>query len=194
LVTTVQSDKETNQPQIITQRLSLRPFTPEDAKDVQKLAGNKNVSEQTLNIPYPYRDGMAEAWISNQTHNWKNGTEVIYAITDKNSKQLLGTVSLVKTDHSKAELGYWVGEPYWGRGYCTEAVKALFEFAFTNLDIGKIVAEHVRSNHTSGRVMEKTGMRRVGCTHRPDRNGKRSQMETYEMKNPRLPKKPRVHP
>jgi RimJ/RimL family protein N-acetyltransferase len=82
----VHSDKKTTQPQITTQRLSLRPFTPEDAKDVQNLAGNKNVSEQTLNIPYPYRDGMAEAWISDQTHNWNSGTEVIYAITDKKSK------------------------------------------------------------------------------------------------------------
>lgn len=97
------------QPEIKTKRLLLRQFKREDAKVVQYLAGNKNVSEPTLNIPFPYEDGMAEEWISSQTQGWKNGTEAIYAITDKNAKGLLGTVGLVNIRDSQAELGYWAG-------------------------------------------------------------------------------------
>jgi RimJ/RimL family protein N-acetyltransferase len=172
-----------NQPEIETQRLLLRQFSHEDAKIVQKLAGNKLVSEPTLNIPYPYQDGMAEEWISNQILNWKNRTQVIYAVTDKVSKQLLGAVSLVEIKGTEAELGYWFGKPYWGEGYCTEATKALVEFAFANLGIVKIVAEHLSSNSASGRVMEKVGIRYDGSSQKPNRNGQMVQIETYELQN-----------
>lgn len=167
------------QPAIKTKRLLLRQFKLEDAKVVQYLAGNKNVSESTLNIPYPYEDGMAEEWISSQTQSWKNGTGVIYAITEKSSNNLLGTVSLVSIEDSQAELGYWVGEPYWKKGYCTEAAKALIEYAFTRLGIVKVVAEHLSSNPASGRVMEKIGMRHVNQIQKPDRNGKKTKIEFY---------------
>ncbi len=171
------------QPEIETHRLLLRQFNIEDAEVIQQLAGNKKVSEQTLNIPYPYQDGMAEEWIFNQIRIRGNGTEAIYAITDKNSKRLLGTVGLVSIKGLEAELGYWVGEPYWGKGFCTEATKALVAFAFANLGIVKIVAEHLSSNLASGRVMEKIGMAHVGLEHKPDRNSQIVQIENYELQN-----------
>jgi RimJ/RimL family protein N-acetyltransferase len=122
---------------------------------------------------------MAEKWISSQTQSWGNGTGAIYAITDKSLNTLFGTVSLVSIKNSHAELGYWVGEPYWKNGYCTEAAKALIEFAFTRLGIVKVVAEHLSSNPASGRVMEKIGMRHVHQIQKIDRNGKKAKIEFY---------------
>ena len=68
------------QPEITTKRLVLRQFIPADGAEVQRLAGNYNVSKTTLNIPYPYPPGEAEAWISTHKDQWNSGTSVIYAI------------------------------------------------------------------------------------------------------------------
>ena len=105
-----------NQSEIKTQRLIHRPFKSDDAKAVQFLAGNKKVSEPTRNIPYPYEDGMAEEWILTLARKWGNGSEATYAVTDRNSNQLLEVVSLAEIKGSSAALGYWIGELFWGNG------------------------------------------------------------------------------
>ena len=171
------------QPVIETERLLLRPFDSEDAKDIQKLAGNRKVSEATRNIPYPYKDGIAEEWISNHVSCWKNRTGAIYAVTEKISKKLFGAVSLVEINGAAAKLGYWMGEPYWDKGYSTEAAKALLQFAFTGMGVKKVIAEHLSSNPASGRVMEKIGMLYVNQIQKLDRNGQMAQMEIYELRN-----------
>lgn len=78
-------------------------------------------------------------------------------------------------------LGYWVGESYWKKGYCTEAAKALIEFAFSRLGIVKVTAEHLSSNPASGRVMEKIGMCYVNQIQKLDRNGKKAKIECYAL-------------
>jgi len=169
------------QPEIETQRLLLRPFHLSDAHDVQMLAGNKRVSEFTLNIPYPYLDGMAEEWISIQPENWRKGNQVVFAIVNKDTSILLGTVGLVKTKDFEVELGFWVGEPYWGQGYCTEAVKSLFDYSFEKLEVEKIIARYLSINPASGRVMEKVGMCYVGELQANDRNGQLALIKNYEI-------------
>ncbi len=168
------------QPCIKTDRLILRRFCEADANDVQKLAGKREVSDSTLNIPYPYIDGMAEEWISKHVENWNNRATIAYAITDKKSDELIGTVSLTKITGNVAELGYWIGLPFWGLGYCTEAANALVEFAFKNIGITKIIAEHLSSNPGSGRVMQKIGMKYIGNKIISDRNDKMVPLEIYE--------------
>lgn len=168
------------QPDLRTERLILRGFRTEDASEIRKLAGNYNVSKMTLNIPYPYEPGMAEDWIGSHQGNWEARTRVAYAIVKQDSQQLLGTVSLVSIDGAQGELGYWIGEPYWGMGYCTEAAKKLIQFSFQTLGLKKIVAEHLTSNPASGKVMGKAGMRHVLTTQKVDRYGGNASMEVYE--------------
>jgi RimJ/RimL family protein N-acetyltransferase len=171
------------QPELRTKHLVLRRFQREDASEVQKLAGNFNVAKMTLNIPFPYEDGMAEEWISTHEENWNTKKSVIYAILKTGTNKLLGAVGLVEIDGLEGELGYWIGEPYWGKGYCTEAAKKLIEFSFQKLSLEKIVAEHLTKNPASGRVMKKIGMQYVKTTQKIDRNGNTSSMEVYEIKN-----------
>ena len=99
------------QPDLRTERLILRSFRTEDASEVQKLAGNYDVSKKTLNIPYPYKPGMAEDWIGSHQGNWEARAGVAYAIFKQDSQQLLGTVSLVNIDGAHGEIGYLIGEP-----------------------------------------------------------------------------------
>jgi len=164
-----------------TSRLILRPFVSTDAAKVQALAGDKRVSETTLHIPHPYLDGMAEQWISQHLAHWQNQSAVIYAITDKASACLMGTVSLVDIQGDEAELGYWLGVDYWGKNYATEAARALADFAFSALGINKLTADHLTDNPASGKVMEKIGMTYQHNIQKHDRHGCLSNMKVYHL-------------
>jgi RimJ/RimL family protein N-acetyltransferase len=150
-------------PTLETERLVLRPFELSDAPRVQLLAGDRDVAAMTKNITHPYEDGLAEAWIGSHQERFDKREETVFAITLKGSGELIGAIGLVlKLDQEIAELGYWVGKPYWGRGYCTEAARAALHFAFTELRLNRVHAHHFSHNPASGRVMQKAGMRHEG--------------------------------
>jgi RimJ/RimL family protein N-acetyltransferase len=174
-------DPGVEQAEIRSARLLLRPFEPADAEAVRKLADDFAVSRSTLNIPYPYPRGAAERWIASHRRNWELRTSASYAITLAGPDLLLGAVTLTSIHRRLAELGYWTGSAHWNRGYCSEAVGAIIDFAFERLGITKIVAEHLRGNPASGRVMQKVGMRYVGSRRKPDRGGNPAAMEIYEI-------------
>jgi ribosomal-protein-alanine N-acetyltransferase len=151
-------------PRLDTERLILRPFGQADAAEVMRLAGDRAVADTTLNVPHPYQEGMAEAWIS--THHECNEKDqgVTWAITRKTDGALVGAISLggMAKGH-QAELGYWVGKPYWSQGYCTEAAQAVLCCAFSDLALMRVHSCHFTRNPASGRVMQKIGMRHEGC-------------------------------
>lgn len=152
-----------DQPELRTKRLLLRPFTLADASDVQRLAGAAEVADTTLNVPYPYADGMAEAWMAGHAEQFLYRTGVIYAITRHEEPGVCGCVSLgITSPHSRAELGYWLGVPFWGLGYATEAAAALVDYGFRGLGLHRITASHFARNPASGRVLQKVGMTREG--------------------------------
>ena len=147
------------QPRIVSERLVLRPFSLSDAPEVQRLAGAWAIADTTLNIPHPYLDGMAEAWISMHAPNYESGELANFAITEKSDGTLMGAIGLVITRRfQRAELGYWIGKDYWNRGICSEAALAVIAFGFEQLALNKIIAHHLARNPASGRVMEKAGM------------------------------------
>lgn len=151
------------QPELATTRLILRPFTMHDAPDVQRLAGEFAVADTTGNIPHPYPDGVAEQWIATHQPQYEAGSAAIFAIILRTSVELIGAISLGINRHlDSAELGYWLGTPYWGQGYCTEAGRAVLAFGFGTLGLNRIHACFVPRNLASGRVMEKLGMTREG--------------------------------
>lgn len=150
-------------PLLKTPRLQLRPFAVADTNEVQRLAGDSQVAETTAALPHPYPDGAAEAWIGTHAAKWRAQEELIFAITLKTTGQLLGSISLVLTTaNSRAELGYWVGVPFWNQGYASEAARAVIDCGFRTLGLNRIQAHHMARNSASGRVMEKAGMNREG--------------------------------
>ena len=159
--------KITAPPLLNTDRLLLRPFRPEDAPRVQLLAGDRAVAATTLNIPHPYEDGLAETWIRSHPDSFFKQKSVAFAITalsEPPATTLVGAIGLtLAMSHARGELGYWVGKPYWGRGYCTEAARAVLRYGFETLALQRIFARYMVTNPASGRVMEKIGMQREGC-------------------------------
>ncbi|WP_341281952.1 GNAT family N-acetyltransferase [Paenibacillus sp. FSL H8-0537] len=151
------------QPTLETERLILRAFNLDDASRVQKLAGNIEVASTTLSIPYPYPDGAAEDWISNNTIRASNGEGFPFAVTRKKDDALIGCMSLnLSKPDQRGELSYWSGKPYWGHGYATEAAKRVIQFGFEQLELNKIMAAAMAKNPSSSNVMKKIGMKYEG--------------------------------
>jgi RimJ/RimL family protein N-acetyltransferase len=153
-------------PTIDTPRLVLRPFEQADALEVQRLAGAREIAAATAHIPHPYPDGVAELWISTHAPHFDHDDGLTLAVTRREDGILMGAISLmVEAEsklHGRAELGYWLGVPYWGHGYCTEAARALVDYGFGVLKLRRIFARHLGSNPASGRVMAKAGLRFEG--------------------------------
>jgi ribosomal-protein-alanine N-acetyltransferase len=146
-----------------TERLVLRPPDLADAPAIQRLAGAREVALNTLMIPHPYPDGAAEAWITKP----RTQDEINFVITLRNGGDLAGGMGLiVHREHLRAEIGYWIGVPYWGRGYATEAGRAVVRYAFESLGLNRVFAEHFTRNGASGRVLQKLGMRHEGSLRR----------------------------
>jgi len=152
------------QPTLTTLRLTLRPYTFADASAVAALAGRREIADTTMAIPHPYLVQHATDWISGQSISWKEGREVVFAIVFREETKLIGAVGLREIDkaHSHAELGYWIGVDWWGRGFATEAARAVVEFGFQSLKLNRIHAHHMLRNPASGRVLQKVGMRPEG--------------------------------
>ena len=150
-----------------TKRLRLRPFELSDAKEVQRLAGNWAIADMTSNIPHPYKDGMAETWISKHQEWFSQEKGVMLAITQKTNGALIGAISLMNISKGhQAELGYWIGKPFWNQGFCTEAGRAILLYAFTELSLLRVHATHFTRNPASGRVLKKLGMNHEGTRPR----------------------------
>jgi len=129
---------------------------------VQRLAGTREIADTTLTIPHPYLDGMAESWIGTHGDAWDRQERATLAITTE-AGGVIGAISLhLKQAHRRAELGYWVGRPFWNHGYATEAARAVIAFGFSALGLNRIHAAHLTRNPASGRVLIKAGMRFEG--------------------------------
>lgn len=151
------------QPILPTERLVLRALVPADAPAVQHLAGAREVADTTLNIPHPYEDGMAETWIAERAEAYARGEGVAFAIAAREDGALIGAIGLtLNRRFFRAEMGYWLGVPYWNRGYATEAARAMLRFGFETIGAHRIHAARFSRNPASGRVLEKIGMRCEG--------------------------------
>jgi RimJ/RimL family protein N-acetyltransferase len=147
-----------------TDRLTLRKFRVSDASRVEELAGAREVAEMTLNIPYPYESGLAEEWFQSHQDDFESGEGVVFALIRKDNLELIGAMGLIFTPRfHRAELGYWIGKPYWGLGYATEAAHEIVRYGFEERGLNRIYATHMTKNPASGRVMQKLGMTQEGC-------------------------------
>ncbi|OFE11340.1 hypothetical protein PHACT_12325 [Pseudohongiella acticola] len=171
-----------DQPTLATERLLLRPFQPTDAERVQLLAGNPNVARMTTNIPHPYTDGEAANWITAHTDDWQRGSAAIFAVCLRRDGELVGAVGLMNIHHHDAELGYWIGEPYWGQGFASEAVDAIIGFGITSCELTRLHAHHLSRNPASGKVLTNAGLTRMEKRRVTARDGiTQEDADFYEM-------------
>lgn len=151
-------------PTLRTARLVLGTFDPEDAPDLQRLAGAREIADTTLSIPHPYELDHALAWIGNQRKESVRGRAANFAVRLAASSALVGSVGLrdIDPEHLQAELGFWIGREWWGRGYASEAAAAAVRFGFEELGLNRIYAHHMTRNPAAGAVLRHIGMQREG--------------------------------
>ncbi|MEL6143214.1 MAG: GNAT family N-acetyltransferase, partial [Bacteroidota bacterium] len=142
-------------PQLHTNRLHLRKIQVEDFPALVRYADNKKVSDNIVNIPYPFREPDAAFRMSYVARGFKNKTHYSFAIILKERQEFIGEISLHLTGNQAAQLGYWVGEPFWNQGIATEAARVVLQFGFEKLELEKVIASHYRGNESSGKVMTK---------------------------------------
>jgi ribosomal-protein-alanine N-acetyltransferase len=138
---------------IRTRRLTLRPLGLRDAARIAELAGDWDIARMTARIPYPYSVRLAEEWIAEI-----NDTECVLGIVHR--FRLIGCCGYVP-DEQSADIGYWIGKPWWGRGFATEAARALIDHCFDR-GFERVTCGHFADNPASGRVIAKLGFIAVG--------------------------------
>jgi ribosomal-protein-alanine N-acetyltransferase len=153
-----------SQPTLETARLLLRPFRISDAADVVRLAGAREIADTTVTIPHPYTGDTAVAWISSLPEHWAAGSMAAFAIASRANGALLGAAGLshIDRDHEQAELGYWIGVPFWGLGYASEAAARILAFGFETLALNRIYAHYMLRNAASGAILRKIGLKPEG--------------------------------
>lgn len=145
-----------------TARLLLRPFQTTDAEAVHRLAGSQDVAAGTF-LPHPMDRQAALSWITERVEDQTAGRGVTFAITLEESGEVIGAIGMeIVATHEQGLLSYWLGRPYWNRGYGTEAVSALVGYGFSSLKLHRIYAPHFHTNPASGRVLQKVGMTHEG--------------------------------
>ena len=146
--------------ELITARLRLRPIRRSDAPRVQALCGNWNVARMLSRVPYPSPVQVVEGWTGAQAAAWESGLAYNFAIEYRDG--LIGVVGVSRRDDGGYEIGYWLGEPWWGQGLMTEAVGRVVDFARATLGLDRLRSDYFADNPASGRIQKKCGFRITG--------------------------------
>jgi RimJ/RimL family protein N-acetyltransferase len=153
----------------------------EDADAVQRLASDAAVAA-TTRIPHPYPENGARDFISSQLKERADGTGYVFAIKDR--QELVGVCGLHGIEAGRArELGFWIGRPFWGKGFASFGVNMVLQFAFQNLRLERVGSCALESNAASRRVLEKNGFRLLRSERHNDPFLKRPDelLATYEI-------------
>ena len=147
-------------PTLKTERLRIRPYSEADIPELLPLIGTKEVAATTLRIAHPYTEQDARDFLALANEPGK----LWLAITLRDAGRQIGGIGLrLDEQHQHAELGYWLGAPYWGKGYATEAAHEMLRYGFEDLKLHRIFATHFKHNPASGNILKKLGMRYEGC-------------------------------
>lgn len=134
-------------------------MTLEHAAAVQRLVAHPEVAATSL-VPHPYPADGAVRFITEEVLPGRaDGTSYTFAIMAEGEPELVGAIQLKHVDRERgeAELGYWIGRPYWGRGYASAAAALAVRFGFEGIGLRRIYAHVLAHNPASARVLEKVG-------------------------------------
>ncbi|MGL5436314.1 MAG: GNAT family N-acetyltransferase [Lachnospiraceae bacterium] len=161
----------------------IREWYIDDASDLAQALNNKKIQDNLRDgLPYPYTEKDAEEFIIAMLSADRNKTYTFAIVVDS---QVIGSIGVFRCDniHFKtAEMGYYIAEPYWGKGLGTEAVEQTVTYIFEHTDIIRIFAEPFASNAASCRILEKAGFQLEGVLRKNAvKNGEIIDMKMYSL-------------
>jgi RimJ/RimL family protein N-acetyltransferase len=145
-------------PTLATERLLLRGAVISDAERLAELANDRGVAAMTTSMPHPYGLEDAEAFVG-RARDWNSAPNFVI---EHRHFGVVGDVGFRTGANGRAELGYWLGRPFWNRGYATEAVRAALDWARRDWRKKVVFAGHFADNRASGQVLCKAGFLYTG--------------------------------
>jgi RimJ/RimL family protein N-acetyltransferase len=145
-----------------TQRLTLRPGWPEDSAIVARAIGHESVATKLSRVPWPYSEADAAQWLT-----MERARDNVYCLIfahEEPTPHLIGSIGIhpAEDGHGGHEIGYWLTPDAWGRGYATEAGRAMLGIARYAMGLTRLVSGHFVDNPASGNVLRKLGFRPTG--------------------------------
>ncbi|WP_436514387.1 GNAT family N-acetyltransferase [Ekhidna sp. To15] len=140
--------------------VTLRPLKKADASPIAQLINNRKIWDNLRDIPYPYHLKDAEAFIELSSQQVPVATFGIFF-----KGELCGVIGLIMQKdiyRLSAEVGYWIGEPFWGKGLATKSLSLITDYAFSELGLNRLYAGAFAHNEASRKVLEKCGYQREG--------------------------------
>jgi [ribosomal protein S5]-alanine N-acetyltransferase len=149
----------------VTDQIYLTEIQSSDKAALVEHLAEKEIYDRTLRIPYPYTEAEADKWLAIVAESTKlHGQPTSWAIRETNGS-LIGCIGYEGVEIGKshrAEIGYWIAKPFWGRGIMTAVVERACSFGFSEFRLTKIVAHTFAANDASSRVLEKCGFQLEG--------------------------------
>lgn len=167
----------------ITMECKIREWRLEDAADLAEMLNNKKILDNLRDgLPYPYTRKDAEEYITAMRQADKKETFAFATTVDDSVVGSIGVFRCGNIHFRTAEMGYYIGEPFWGKGIATSAVKQACRHVFANTDIIRIFAEPFSYNAASCRVLEKAGFQLEGLLRcNAVKNGQVQDMKMYAL-------------
>ena len=160
----------------------IRPLHKSDADSIVKYINDAQIHRNTTNIPYPYSEKDAKTFLTDSPKHWSAGSAYRFGIVINH--EVVGCCSLEKINQKdcNAELGYWLGRPFWGQGIMSRVTKAVVAFGFNQLKLHKIIVKHQETNKSSQRIIEKLGFMYEGTERESHlRDGKWCNCRCYSL-------------
>ncbi len=150
--------------------ITLEEITSNHRESFVKLLNNENVTKWLLVIPFPYTVKDAEDFIQRCAEYRNTGQDYLFAI--ENDGVHIGGIGIhLKGSHHKGELGYWLGEQYWHKGYMTQAISKMSDFAFNKLNLKRLYAGIFENNIASEKLLLKCGFEYEGLLRKSLKKG-----------------------
>jgi RimJ/RimL family protein N-acetyltransferase len=160
-----------------TERLMLRTPTLADVKAIARLADDRRIAENTRRLPHPYRLDHGVEFVRTVANDRR---ETVFLIEHKYTP--IGVVGIDWREPDAPELGYWLGVEHWGRGFATEAARAVIDFTFEEFDIGHLISGARVANPASRNVLEKCGFQWSGVElHRFEALGSSTPVDCFRL-------------
>lgn len=165
---------------IETERLMLRRPTVADVPAIARLANDRRIAEMTRRLPHPYLAEHATDFVTSLATQSPQGGDAVYLIEHLHDP--VGMVGIDWRDESAPELGYWLGCEHWGRGFATEAARAVIDVAFDDHAIDHIVSGARVANPASRNILEKCGFQWSGVElHRFESLGSSTPVDCFRL-------------
>ncbi len=149
----------------VRQGVTLSPIRLADKPALLEYLNTRDIYDTTLNIPFPYLKSHADSWLQRRAEQRQRLAKDVCLVIRNSAGKLIGAVSAdsfeLGTTH-KAEIGYWLAKPFWGRGIMTDAVRTYVDYAFRELSVVRLTAHTFEFNLASARVLEKNGFKLEG--------------------------------